>query len=335
MYAAKSYRIVDFIVWTRRPLYAVLLLNTVLVVLYHVLEMKWILVPWGATFLVGTTVAFMSGFKSTQTYNRTWEAQQVWASIVGMSRVWGTMCKHMVRDADASRKLIYGHLAWLTTLRYEMREAKQWESLKTASNAEYRERYGIPEKNHALHEELTKYLSTEYRSRVLVASTKASRALALQSELIRESIAADDISNADALEMNRLLRDLNLEQAKSERVKNYPYPRQYAVVNTIFVRILALLLPLGIIGELDRLNEVVDGAMRGQMVWLAIPLSALIAWMYLSLDQVGESSSNPFEGGPNDVPISQICISVENELREMLGEQNIPVRSPNDKAIVL
>jgi len=60
------------------------------------------------------------------------------------------------------------------------------------------------------------------------------------------------------------------------------------------------------------------------MVWLSVRLSLLIAWMYTSLDQVGESIENPFEGGANDVPISHICEEIEAELREMLGETNVP-----------
>jgi len=75
--------------------------------------------------------------------------------------------------------------------------------------------------------------------------------------------------------------------------------------------------------ELDRLNDTIDGVMRGNMVWFVIPFSVLISWMYTSLVQVGESTENPFEGGANDVPISQLCEIIEIDLREMLDENNI------------
>ena len=54
--------------------------------------------------------------------------------------------------------------------------------------------------------------------------------------------------------------------------------------------------------------------------------------MYVSLDQVGESTENPFEGGANDVPISQISRLVEIDLRQMLGETDLPplLRPKND-----
>jgi ion channel-forming bestrophin family protein len=50
----------------------------------------------------------------------------------------------------------------------------------------------------------------------------------------------------------------------------------------------------------------------------------LISWLYVALDQVGESTENPFEGAANDVPITQICLLLEKELRTMLGETQLP-----------
>ena len=71
------------------------------------------------------------------------------------------------------------------------------------------------------------------------------------------------------------------------------------------------------------------------MAWLVIPFSALVSWMYVSLDQVGESTENPFEGGANDVPISQISRLVEIELREMLGENDLqPLLRPKNDIIL-
>ena len=53
-----------------------------------------------------------------------------------------------------------------------------------------------------------------------------------------------------------------------------------------------------------------------------------------ALDQVGESTENPFEGGANDVPISQICRILDAELRTLLGEPDQPLLD-FDKPIVL
>jgi putative membrane protein len=61
----------------------------------------------------------------------------------------------------------------------------------------------------------------------------------------------------------------------------------------------------------------------------------LVAWLYVALDQVGESTENPFEGGANDVPISRICAGIEIELRELLGETAIAPLPPARNDIVL
>lgn len=44
----------------------------------------------------------------------------------------------------------------------------------------------------------------------------------------------------------------------------------------------------------------------------------------LVLEQIGESTENPFEGSANDIPITQISRMIEIDLREMLGEKELP-----------
>jgi putative membrane protein len=148
--------------------------------------------------------------------------------------------------------------------------------------------------------------------------------LALQSAEVKQLLADGALSTPQSAELQKLMRELIDQQSRSERIKNFPYPRQHAFINSLFVRILCFLLPFGMIGEFERLNDLVEGWAKGHMVWLAVPLSLLISWMYTSLDQVGESTENPFEGGANDVPISQLCAEIETELRQMLGEANVP-----------
>ena len=124
-------------------------------------------------------------------------------------------------------------------------------------------------------------------------------------------------------------------QGKVERIKNYPYPRQFAFIHSLFVKILCVLLPFGMIGELARVGGTLGGWAGGYIVWLAIPLSLIISWMYVSLDEVGTSTENPFECGANDVPITKICEEVELDLREMLGEIQLPAPSRLESGIAM
>jgi putative membrane protein len=50
----------------------------------------------------------------------------------------------------------------------------------------------------------------------------------------------------------------------------------------------------------------------------------LVSWVFLMMDLVGDYSENPFEGMANDVPILSLVRTIKIDLREMLGEENIP-----------
>jgi putative membrane protein len=334
MLAGRSYRFTEFLFWTRRTIYALVVVATLPVFFYEVLGIRWLVMPWGVVLLLGTAVALMAGFKSTQTYGRYWAAQQAWLAISARSRAWGTMCRDLVRDPEESKKLIYRHFAWLTALRYAMRQRKPWETADEANNAEYRRLYTVPEKEASLEDELMMYVPCEEVAQILVASNKAARVLSLQGMAIRDALERGVIESSAFARLHSAIGDLHGQQCGSELIKGFPYPRQYAIVNMIFVRILCVLLPLGLIEELEKLNDIVNGFMAGNMVWLAIPLSVLVSWMYTSLDQVGESTANPFEGGSNDVPITRLCREIEIDLKEMLGEINLP-RLDGGKHVVL
>ena len=325
MKISRSYRLPEFLDWTRRRLYFVLALAIVPVALYQLLGQKWIALPWSMAVLLGTATSFIVGFKNVQTYNRTVEAQQIWTAIASASRYWGTICCNFPTNARSTKTLIYRHLAWLTVLRYELRGPRVWESVAAGSNAEYRKKYyAVPEAESSLAVELAKYLPRDELEQLAATRNKAAGLMRAQGETIRDLYASQQLVVLHHTEMQKTLKELGDQQSRAERIKNFPYPRQYATINTIFVWCFAALLPLCVIREFDRLNEGVSGILAGQMAWLAFPFSALVAWMYVSLDLVGESTANPFEGGANDVPISQISRLVEIELREMLGETDLP-----------
>jgi ion channel-forming bestrophin family protein len=336
MKISKSYKLSEFLVWTRRKLYVVLALAIIPVVLYELLGQKWIALPWSLAVLLGTAASFIVGFKNAQTYNRTVEAQQVWTAIASASRYWGTICRDFPTSSRSTQALVRRHIAWLTVLRYELRRPRVWESVTGSSNAEYQAKfYTVPETETTLEVELAKHLPEDEMEELAAAQNKATRLISAQSVAIKGLLARQELVVLHHTEMQKTLKDLLEQQSKAERIKNFPYPRQYATVNRIFVWCFVALLPFCLVREFDRLNESVTGLLAGQMAWLAVPFSALVSWMYVSLDLVGESTESPFEGGANDVPISQISRQVEIELREMLGESDLPLPLLPKNAIIL
>lgn len=324
MYIGKSYKLSEFVVWTRKSIYMLLIINIFTVFLYEVVGLKWIAISWTVVSVLGTAAAFIVGFKNTQTYNRTLEAQQIWTSILNASRSWGGTCKDFIEDTEIVRLLIYRHLAWLTSLRYDMREFQVWESSNKRHNKEYQKFYSIPEWETPLEKELKKYLNNEDLKHISSLQSKPTQIISLQGDTIKDLYKKQQIAILQFVDMERSMKEFFVLQGKSEQIKKFPYPRQYAIINSLLVNLFCILLPFGMLREFDKLNDSVDGIMKGSMVWVLIPFSILIAWIYKSLGQVGESTENPFEGSANDVPISQISRNIEIDLLEMIGEKNIP-----------
>jgi putative membrane protein len=324
MHAGKSYKLSEFLLWTRRNIYWLLIIGTIPTVLYQVFDIKWLAIPWTVVALLGTATAFIVGFKNTQTYSRTWEARQIWGAILNSSRSWGTMSRDFINNPQKTRELVYRHFAWLTALRYQMRDSRAWETTGKSYNEEYKQFYTIPEKESSLESELAKYLSEDELTYILTTKNKAAQLMSLQSKSTKALFDNKEIDSYQFVEMQKSIKDFFDQQGRSERIKNFPYPRQFASINSFFINLFTFLLPFGMLKEFDKLNDGMIGAMQGNMVWLVIPFSVLISWVYTSLEQVGESTENPFEGSANDVPISQMSRTIEIDLREMLGETDLP-----------
>ena len=314
--------------WTRRDIVWFLLLAIVPTVLYEVVGWRWLTLPWVPIALIGTAVAFLTGFRNNACYDRLWEARQIYGAIVNSSRSWGNMVRDFVTarhapaalpDGELQRihvRLIHRHIAWLHALRFQLRQPRAWEHLIKVYNREYRKWYTIDEVDSKLEDALQGLIAPEEQARVLALSNRATQLIAEASRDLRELLDRGLIEDFRHMELERLLVDLYTQQGKCERVKNFPYPKQYGTLNLMFTRLFINLVPFGMLNEFARMG---DG-----FVWLTIPFSALVAWVFNMMERIGEASENPFEGGANDVPITAITRAIEIDLREMLGEKDIP-----------
>ena len=137
-----------------------------------------------------------------------------------------------------------------------------------------------------------------------------------QSTLLQQLRRQDIIEDFRHIELQNLLRSFLEHQGKAERIKKYPLPRQYANMSFSFIGIFIFLLPFGLVGEMSKAGE--------WGIWITIPFTVLIGWIYVMMELVGDYSENPFQGMGNDTPMLTICRNIEIDLLEMLGEENIP-----------
>jgi putative membrane protein len=258
-----------------------------------------------------------------------WEARKAWGAIVNASRAWGIMAKDYVSNRHATTKLsdaelravklklTHRHFAWLTALRFQLREARTWEAIYKKHNQEYKDRwFKVTEHGNKLENELLKYLPEEEVNLILSKTNRAAHIISMQSAHLKELLEMGLIEDFRHVELEKMLLEFLSQQGACERIKNFPYPRQFATLNLYFIRIFVALVPLGMLQEFDKLG--------GHLIWLSVPFSTLSTWIFTTLEKIGEATESPFEGSANDVPITAMSRAIEIDLREMFDEENIP-----------
>lgn len=326
MNVGSYYKIYHFIPWTKRNIYKIALISIIPTILYGVFGITWIAIPWAIVALVGVGAAFIAGFRNTQTYNRLWEARQIWGSIVNDSRTWSMMIKDFITEKNTNsdsealktihKRLVYRHVAWLTALRHQLRKPQVWENQHKSYFQAYLKNYKVPEWDSNIETDIKPYLSQTDMDLVLSRKNRATQLLGLQSEDLKQLKKQGLIDAFPYVQLEGILKEFFTHQGKAERIKNFPYPRQFTSINIYFIWLLAILIPFALVKPLSELGT--------YGVWLTIPISIIVGWVFTSLDQVGESTENPFEGGANDIPMANMSRTIEIDMREMLGETDLP-----------
>lgn len=334
MHSGKRFGAIEFIVWTKRSILCLAVLSTIPTVLYF-LGYTFLSFPWQPIAIMGTAVAFIVGFKNNASYSRLWEARQIYGAIINDSRSFGYILRDSLSAKNSSKvkEMFQRHYAWLTALRFQLRESRAWENMSTAQFDEYAQKYDIPEKLSKLDEELKKYLSESELQYILNKKNRATQLMAKQSSVLSEAYAKGEINDFQWTQINQQLVKFTDNQGKAERIKNFPYPRNFSSITTYLLLLFIVFVPFGLLKEFDKLGD--GTVLEGFTLWFNIPFSFLVTWCFHTLDSVGEASVNPFEGSPNDVPITQISRTIEIDMRDMLDETNLPPAIAPKNNIVL
>ena len=344
MHIKKRFTVLEMLWWTRFETLLFLVIGTASVACFYFLELSWLKVPWTPLALVGTAVAFVIGFQNNAAYGRIWEARKIWGGIVNTSRTFGMFVQDMLTNEHADsplgetelqdeiKTLTYRHIAWMTALRHAMRQKKPWETAAShKTNAEWD--YRPPEQDSTLEVDLKPYIDEHDFQYVMSKDNKQTALMYLQSNHLRILKEQGVIWEFSFLKLEAVLQELFTLQGKSERIKNFPYPRQFATLNHLFMWLLVLLLPLGLISQFAEIGNgfAESYPLIGDLfVWLTIPFYVIVAWIFHTMERVGRTGENPFEGTANDVPISTIARGIEIDLRQNLGESDdeIPEQFP-------
>jgi len=333
MVITKSISLFKLIKWTGgHIIWLTALMGTIaLLYKYHYIHFS---IPWLPISVIGTAVAFYAGFKNNQAYDRMWEARKIWGGIINDSRTWGMMVDGFITNQftdikvsleeikSIKKRLMYRHIGWLYAHRSQLLIPTPWEHISQSGHTGrtakyYKEKFGIGLLgDEVTRAELGNFLPKNEHDRLINYKNTATQIINEQSRDLQNLRERGLIEDFRHMELANLLKSFYTLQGKNERIKKFPLPRQYANISRYFVGIFIALLPFSMIPELQKLGE-----------WgfaLSIPITVLIGWVYVMMEIVGDYTENPFQGMANDIPMMSLCRVIEIDLREMLGETDLP-----------
>ena len=272
-----------------RPIFFLFALDVLVAVAYVYGGWTWLSLPDVPLSIVGGVIGLITGFRNSSAYARWWEARTIWGGVVNHSRSFAREVLTMIDapdsgGAEVKRKLVMLQIAYVHALRNHLRRTAPWPDLVEMIPASELE-----------------FLKTQSNVPLAIQQSMA----ALLADCYRQGW----IDEIRWTSLDRTLSALMDCQGASERIKNTPMPRLYEMFIQVFVGIYSMLLPLGMVARLG--------------LWTPFG-STFVGFIFLAFDKIGRDLETPFENLPNDISLSAICRTIEINLKEMLGDREIP-----------
>lgn len=323
MYIKRRYGLHMIARWTSTSIIVSILYSAVITIAFVLLDKHCninLSLSWQPIGVLGIAVAFYLGFKNNASYDRTWEARKIWGSIVNNSRSFTAQLLAYTKGQDADKlvhEIVNRHIAWLTALRFQLRLEKEWEHTKERLNNMFTpnvcELYFD-----RLDQDLMSCITEDEFNSYKDKANMATHILAKQSVRLQDLRDQEYYEDFRHMELQKMVHNFYEDQGKSERIKGFPFPRQYASIALWLTFFFAVLIPFGLL----------DVSMKNETsIWLTIPVSALIIWVFYLMEKIGDYSENPFEGTYNDVPITSIANTIEIDLKEMINATDVPPKT--------
>ena len=288
-----------------RPTLAAFLISVVAYLLYFHAGLTMLSIETTPISVLGVALSIFLGFRNNSAYDRWWEARKIWGGIVNESRTTAAMALTMATGqwqpgqqnatpptqntanpavALWQKAFVYRHLAWLNALRLSLRRQQNWQ-------------------------EVTPYLNTQEQALLPQWVNKPTQILHLQFAQLTQAHQQGYIDNFRHIEISKVLRELFTLQGRLERIKNTPFLKYYDFFTRVFLWLFATLVPFAFLSIFDR--------------WTPI-MSTLIVFVFVVIERTGRDTEEPLEEDPSDIPMSSLCRTIEIDLRQMLGETDLP-----------
>lgn len=287
--------------YMRWELTASTVLSIAVFFLYHNQHLEKVSLPFSIAAILGSALAIFLAFRNNNAYNRWWEARTIWGGIINNSRIFA---RQIIANADNAlsggkveaeqieaykKEMVYRQIAFAHALRLHLRGQKSWEEFAHLLPKVEFEAVGKKQN-------IPNYL------------------LFLQGKRIKEGTKAEILGAFDNISLEPTLAGFNNFQGACERIKNTPLLRQYHFFTKLFLLVFMAVLPFSLIADFNKMG----------VPALMVPLSILLSFVFGVMGKVGEVNEDPFENRITDIPMTAMCTTIERDLKEMLGEVDLP-----------
>lgn len=109
-------------------------------------------------------------------------------------------------------------------------------------------------------------------------------------------------------------------QGGCERIKNTPFPRGYSFISERLLLAYGVLFPFSLVSDVG--------------LWV-VPINLIVCGAFALISEVGRVLEDPFDLFWNGLPLTALFMTIEVNLRQRLGDTDLPVIPSVDKNGVL
>lgn len=253
--------------------------------------------PLNVPTFLGTAISVLLSFKMSQSYDRWWEARKVWGAIVNDSRSFVLQLQNFVVENEhpAIVRMAHRQIAWCYSLGQSLRGLDPVQQLK-----------GL------LSNEDLAYISTH--------NNKPLAILQLTIDDLKRLKEKGQLDSFNHVQLDSTLVRFCDSMGKAERINNTVFPVTYRLFlhGAIYLFVVVLSLSLKNISPL-----------------FETPLLLLISAIFLLLQKTAHQLQDPFKNRPSDIPVTSIARTIDINIRQLLGEKDVPAPVQSDTFYVL
>jgi len=252
---------------------------------YEVYDQTYLDLPTLPLAVVGAALGIFVSFRTNSAYDRWWEGRKLWGRMINESRHWASQIASYVQDDGLRRRLVRRHVAYVHALRCLLRQQDPFAD-----------------------EEVTAMLQDD-EAALREESNLTHALLARQLDDLVEMNGDGALNDFRLQSLDTTLRELINIQGGCERIKSTPIPFSYTALIHRIVAIYCYALPFGILNATQEYTPIVV---------------MLIAYAFFGLDAVGDEIEDPFGTDANDLPLTTISTMIEVNVRQRIGDEDLP-----------